>query len=73
MGGGMGGGMGLAQQSNAEPKLFVGNLPGNTSEDDLRMLFSTYGQVEEASPPPPRLVRTLTFTHSHRPTGARVR
>src|SRR4030095_16614632 len=26
-------------------KLYVGNLPYNTSEDDLRSLFSTYGNV----------------------------
>jgi len=26
-------------------KLYVGNLPYNTSEDDLRSLFSTYGAV----------------------------
>ncbi len=50
MGGGMGGGalgLGMPAPGSGEPKLFVGNLPGNASEDDLRMLFSTYGQVEE--------------------------
>lgn len=26
-------------------KLYVGNLPYNTSDDDLRELFSTYGEV----------------------------
>jgi len=27
-------------------KLYVGNLPYNTSEDDLRNLFSQYGSVD---------------------------
>jgi CUG-BP- and ETR3-like factor len=31
----------------AEPKLFVGNLPASTSEADLRMIFQTYGNVED--------------------------
>jgi len=31
----------------AEPKLFIGNLPGSTSEADLRMIFNTYGAVED--------------------------
>lgn len=29
-------------------KLFVGNIDWGTSEDDLRELFSQYGDVEEA-------------------------
>jgi len=33
--------------AGSEPKLFVGNLPGNTTDADLRMLFQTYGPVEE--------------------------
>jgi len=31
----------------AEPKLFIGNLPASTSEADLRMIFTTYGTVED--------------------------
>ena len=30
-------------------KLYVGNLPYNTSEDDLRSLFSTYGAVSSVA------------------------
>jgi RNA recognition motif-containing protein len=30
-------------------KLYVGNLPYNTSEDDLRTLFSQYGNVESVA------------------------
>ena len=30
-------------------KLFVGNLPFNVTEDALRTLFSTHGQVEKIS------------------------
>jgi len=30
-------------------KLYVGNLPYNTSDDDLRELFSTYGEVVSSS------------------------
>ncbi len=29
--------------------IFVGNLDFNTSEDDLRQLFQTYGQVDRVS------------------------
>ena len=29
--------------------IFVGNLDFNTSEDDLRQLFATYGQVDRVS------------------------
>ena len=29
--------------------IFVGNLSFNTSEDELRQLFETYGQVERVS------------------------
>ena len=29
--------------------IFVGNLSFNTSEDDLRRLFETYGQVDRVS------------------------
>ena len=30
-------------------KLYVGNLPYNTTEDDLRTLFSTYGSVNSVA------------------------
>lgn len=30
-------------------KLYVGNLPYNTSEDDLRNLFSPYGNVDSVA------------------------
>ncbi len=30
-------------------KLYVGNLPYNTSDEDLRDLFSTYGEVTSSS------------------------
>src|SRR5215475_6104753 len=30
-------------------KLYVGNLPYNTSEEDLRNLFSQYGNVESVA------------------------
>ena len=30
-------------------KLYVGNLPYNTSDDDLRQLFATYGEVVSSS------------------------
>ena len=30
-------------------KLYVGNLPYNTSEDDLRNLFSQYGNVDSVA------------------------
>ena len=30
-------------------KLYVGNLPYNTTEDDLRTLFSTYGAVNSVA------------------------
>lgn len=30
-------------------KLYVGNLPYNTSEDDLRTLFSQYGSVSSVA------------------------
>jgi RNA recognition motif-containing protein len=30
-------------------KLYVGNLPYNTNDDDLRELFSTYGEVTSSS------------------------
>jgi RNA recognition motif-containing protein len=32
-----------------EPKLYVGNLPYNTTEEDLRQLFSGAGTVASAS------------------------
>ena len=30
-------------------KLYVGNLPYNTTEDDLRTLFSQYGNVDSVA------------------------
>ena len=30
-------------------KLYVGNLPYNTTEDDLRNLFSQYGSVDSVA------------------------
>jgi cold-inducible RNA-binding protein len=45
----------LAHTQIAQPEairlknIFVGNLDFNTSEDDLRQLFQTYGQVDRVS------------------------
>jgi RNA recognition motif-containing protein len=30
-------------------KIYVGNLPWNTTEEDLKALFATYGAVESAA------------------------
>lgn len=30
-------------------KLYVGNLPYNTTEDDLRNLFSQYGSIDSVA------------------------
>jgi RNA recognition motif-containing protein len=36
-------------EDSVSMKLYVGNLPYNTSEDDLRSLFSTYGAVSSVA------------------------
>mmetsp|Transcript_20997 Transcript_20997/g.31361 ORF Transcript_20997/g.31361 Transcript_20997/m.31361 type:complete len:379 (-) Transcript_20997:150-1286(-) len=48
MGGGMGGGS-LAEKAHEQDgfKLFVGGLPLDIREDELRMVFQTYGQVNK--------------------------
>lgn len=42
-------------------KLYVGNLPGNTSTKDLEDLFTPYGDVTSA--------RVLTTQHGGHPRG----
>jgi RNA recognition motif-containing protein len=36
-------------EDSVSMKLYVGNLPYNTSEDDLRTLFSQYGSVDSVA------------------------
>jgi len=37
------------EQDSASMKLYVGNLPYNTTEDDLRTLFTQYGNVDSVA------------------------
>src|SRR5665213_2366370 len=38
----------LGDTQNMEKRLYVGNLPFDTSEDDLHQLFSAHGQIVSA-------------------------
>jgi cold-inducible RNA-binding protein len=40
---------GLLREENAMKNLYVGNLPHNTTETELRSIFETYGTVEKVS------------------------
>jgi len=38
---------GKSENSRASRKVFVGGLPKNTSEDDLNLYFSQFGELED--------------------------
>lgn len=47
--------------SETKNKLFVGNLPYETTEDELRELFSQYGTVQEVFAPRQKGYAFVTF------------